>query len=226
MCGRFTLTKDREEIEERFEIQIDPTMFIKTYNAAPCQILPVISNEKPEQASFYRWGLIPHWAKDKRIGNKLINARAETIQEKPSFRDAVRKRRCLVISDGFYEWKRSGTKKRPYRITLKDEILFAFAGLWEEWRGPDGSVIKSFTIITVPPNQLVQSIHNRMPAILPPEGEKLWISHGPVNELFKLLKPYSSYELNLYPVSTRVNSPKNNDSTLINQNKQTTFTKS
>ena len=149
MCGRFTLTKDRKEIEERFEIHIDPAMFSKTYNAAPSQTLPIITNDEPELASFHRWGLIPHWAKDERIGNKLINARGETLTEKPSFRDAVRKRRCLVITDGFYEWKRSGANKQPYRITLADESLFAYAGLWELWHAPDGREVRSFTIITV-----------------------------------------------------------------------------
>ncbi|MFQ6678456.1 MAG: SOS response-associated peptidase [Fidelibacterota bacterium] len=224
MCGRFTLTKDREKIEKRFEININPTYFTKTYNAAPSQILPIITDDKPDQASFHRWGLIPSWAKDERFGNKLINARAETIQEKPSFQDAAQNRRCLVLSDGFYEWRRHQAGKQPYRITLTDENLFAFAGLWEEWKAPDGSVIKSFTIITVPPNQLIRPIHNRMPAILPHESEKLWISGEPIDDLLQLLKPYNHKEMTLYPVSTRVNTPKNNEPSLIEQKQQTIFT--
>ncbi|HDY75185.1 MAG TPA: SOS response-associated peptidase [Candidatus Marinimicrobia bacterium] len=223
MCGRFTLTKDKEEIEERFEIHIDPTMFSKTYNAAPNQILPIITNDIQEQASFHRWGLIPHWAKDERIGNKLINARAETITEKPSFRDAVQKRRCLVITDGFYEWKRSGTNKQPYRITLTDESLFAYAGLWESWSAPDGREVRSFTIITVEPNELIKPIHNRMPAMLSQETEKVWISDEPLETVLHLLQPYDEEEMNAYPVSTRVNSTKNNDPSLLETDQQTLF---
>lgn len=223
MCGRFTLTKDREEIEERFEIHIDSTMFSKTYNAAPSQTLPIITNDEPEQASFHRWGLIPHWAKDERIGNKLINARAETLTEKPSFRDAVRKRRCLIITDGFYEWKRSGANKQPYRITLADESLFAYAGLWELWSAPDGRDVPTFTIITVEPNGLMKPIHNRMPALLTPETEKVWISDEPLEDVLRLLTPYDDKEMNAYPVSSRVNSPKNNDPGLIDQNQRTLF---
>ncbi len=223
MCGRFTLTKEKEEIEERFEIHIDPNMFSKTYNAAPSQILPIITNDEPEQASFHRWGLIPQWAKDERIGNKLINARAETLTEKPSFRDAAQKRRCLVITDGLYEWKRSDANKQPYRITLADDGLFVYAGLWEKWKAPDGREVRSFTIITVEPNELMKPIHNRMPAILSHETEKVWLSDEPLEKVLRLLQPYDEKEMNAYPVSTRVNSPKNNDPTLIEQNQITLF---
>lgn len=223
MCGRFTLTKDRVEIEERFEIHIDPDMFSKTYNAAPSQTLPIITNDEPEQASFHRWGLIPHWAKDERIGNKLINARAETLGEKPSFRDAVRKRRCLVITDGFYEWQRSGANKQPYRITLADESLFVFAGLWESWPAPDGREVHTFTIITVEPNGLMKPIHRRMPAILDPETEKKWISDEPLEDVLRLLEPFDEKEMNAYPVSTRVNSPKKNDPSLLETDQETLF---
>ena len=148
MCGRFSISKEKDEIEDRFEIHIDPAMFTKNYNAAPSQILPVITNEDPEQASFHKWGLIPKWAKDETIGNKLINARGETLTEKPSFRDAAEKRRCLVITDGFYEWQRSGSKKQPYRITLADESLFTFAGLWESWSAPEGRDVRTCLLYT------------------------------------------------------------------------------
>jgi putative SOS response-associated peptidase YedK len=223
MCGRFTLTKDKEEIAERFEIHIDPAMFSKTYNAAPSQTLPIITNTAPEQVSFHKWGLIPHWAKDEKIGNKLINARGETLTEKPSFRDAAEKRRCLVITDGFYEWQRSGSKKQPYRITLADESLFTFAGLWESWSAPYGRDVRTFTIITTEPNGLMKPIHKRMPVMLTPENERVWISDEPLEKVLHLLKPYDEKEMNAYPVSSRVNSPKNNDISILNITQQTIF---
>jgi putative SOS response-associated peptidase YedK len=223
MCGRFSITKEKDEIEDRFEIHIDPAMFVKNFNAAPSQILPIITNEEPEQASFHKWGLIPHWAKDESIGNKLINARGETIAEKPSFRDAAEKRRCLVVTDGFYEWQRSGSEKQPYRITLSDESLFTFAGLWESWNAPDGRDVRTFTIITTEPNELMNPIHNRMPVMLTPEMEKVWISDEPMEEVLHLLKPYDENDMNAYPVSKRVNSSKNNDISILNIDQQTLF---
>jgi len=223
MCGRFSISKEANEIEDRFEIHIDPAMFTKNYNAAPSQTLPIITNEEPEQASFHRWGLIPHWAKDESIGNKLINARGETIAEKPSFRDAVEKRRCLVVTDGFYEWQRSGSEKQPYRITLSDESLFAFAGLWESWNAPDGREVRTFTIITTEPNDLMKSIHNRMPVMLDQENERLWVSDEPLEDVLHLLKPYNENEMNAYPVTKRVNSPKNNDSSVMESDQQSLF---
>jgi len=223
MCGRFSISKEKDEIEDRFEIHIDPAMFSKTYNAAPSQTLPIITNTAPEQASFHKWGLIPKWAKDETIGNKLINARGETLTEKPSFRDAAEKRRCLVITDGFYEWQRSGGEKQPYRITLADESLFTFAGLWESWSAPDGRDVRTFTIITTEPNGLMKPIHKRMPVMLTPENERVWISDEPLEKVLHLLKPYDEKEMNAYPVSSRVNSPKNNDISILNITQQTIF---
>lgn len=223
MCGRFSISKEKDEIEDRFEIHIDPAMFSKTYNATPSQTLPIITNTAPEQASFHKWGLIPHWAKDESNGNKLINARGETIAEKPSFRDAAEKRRCLVITDGFYEWQRSGGEKQPYRITLADESLFTFAGLWESWSAPDGRDVRTFTIITTEPNGLMKPIHKRMPVMLTPENERVWISDEPLEKVLYLLKPYDEKEMNAYPVSSRVNSPKNNDISILNITQQTIF---
>ena len=223
MCGRFSISKEKDEIEDRFEIHIDPAMFSKTYNAAPSQTLPIITNTAPEQASFHKWGLIPHWAKDESNGNKLINARGETIAEKPSFRDAAEKRRCLVITDGFYEWQRSGGEKQPYRITLADESLFTFAGLWESWSAPNGRDVRTFTIITTEPNGLMKPIHKRMPVMLTPENERVWISDEPLEKVLYLLKPYDEKEMNAYPVSSRVNSPKNNDISILNITQQTIF---
>ncbi len=223
MCGRFSIAKERDEIEDRFEIHIDPAMFTKNYNAAPSQILPIITNEEQEQASFHKWGLIPHWAKDETIGNKLINARGETIAEKPSFRDAAEKRRCLVITDGFYEWQRSGGEKQPYRITLADESLFTFAGLWESWKAEDGRDVRTFTIITTEPNELMKPIHNRMPVMLTPDNERVWISDESLEDVMHLLKPYDEKEMNAYPVTKKVNSPKNNDRSVMESDQQLLF---
>ena len=223
MCGRFSIAKERDEIEDRFEIHIDPAMFTKNYNAAPSQILPIITNEEQEQASFHKWGLIPHWAKDETIGNKLINARGETIAEKPSFRDAAEKRRCLVITDGFYEWQRSGGEKQPYHITLADESLFTFAGLWESWKAEDGRDVRTFTIITTEPNELMKPIHNRMPVMLTPDNERVWISDESLEDVMHLLKPYDEKEMNAYPVTKKVNSPKNNDRSVMESDQQLLF---
>ncbi len=223
MCGRFSIAKERDEIEDRFEIHIDPAMFTKNYNAAPSQILPIITNEEQEQASFHKWGLIPHWAKDETIGNKLINARGETIAEKPSFRDAAEKRRCLVITDGFYEWQRSGGEKQPYRITLADESLFTFAGLWESWKAEDGREVRTFTIITTEPNELMKPIHNRMPVMLTPDNERVWISDESLEDVMHLLQPYDEKEMNAYPVTKKVNSPKNNDRSVMESDQQLLF---
>ena len=223
MCGRFSIAKERDEIEDRFEIHIDPAMFTKNYNAAPSQILPIITNEEQEQASFHKWGLIPHWAKDETIGNKLINARGETIAEKPSFRDAAEKRRCLVITDGFYEWQRSGGEKQPYRITLADESLFTFAGLWESWKAEDGREVRTFTIITTEPNELMKPIHNRMPVMLTPDNERVWISDESLEDVIHLLQPYDEKEMNAYPVTKKVNSPKNNDRSVMESDQQLLF---
>ena len=157
--------------------------------------------------------MIPSWAKDPSIGNRLINARAETLTEKPSFRSAFRRRRCLVLADGFYEWRQiPGQKgKVPMYIQMKDRELFAFAGLWEHWNAPDGSHILSCTIITTSPNPLMEEIHNRMPVILPKEGYSLWLSPDEEDPqmLSELLRPYPHEEMMAYPVSTMVNSPAN-----------------
>lgn len=219
MCGRFTLTATREEIAERFEV---PDHFLsfyeKTYNIAPSQsVFSVINTGEERRAGFLRWGLIPSWAKDEKIGYKLINARAETIDEKPSFKHAFKKRRCLIIADGFYEWKRQNGTKQPMRITLKNEQLFAMAGLWEKWQAPDGNDIFTCTVITTKPNEIVSDIHDRMPVILKKEDEKLWLDRKieDTHILKDLLEPYSAVEMDVYPVSSLVNSPKNNSIELI-----------
>jgi len=168
MCGRFSFSPLAKILEDRFDVKVDNTRYIPRYNCAPSQNLAVITNIKPNEISFFRWGLIPFWAKDKAIGNRMINAKAETIEEKASFRTPFKKRRCLVLSDGFYEWKKINSKEKiPYRIKMADDSLFCMAGLWEGWKNEESETIYSFAIITTEPNGLMQEIHNRMPVILP-----------------------------------------------------------
>ena len=214
MCGRYSFAIEDELIRERFGVSVRSAIYKARYNCAPAQKLAVISSEAPDDLSFYRWGLIPSWAKDPSIGNRLINARGETILEKPSFRNAFKTRRCLVLSDGFYEWKKSG-EKQPYRITLLDSMPFAMAGIWESWKDPEGNRIYSFSIITTHPNSLMEEIHDRMPVILTQEDEKKWLSPMPAGELIKLLQPYPSEKMKAFPVSTKVNSPLNDYRELI-----------
>ncbi|MCU0484646.1 MAG: SOS response-associated peptidase [Anaerolineales bacterium] len=211
MCGRFTLTLDPGELKEAFpDIQF-PSDFSPRYNIAPSQPVAVISNAAPSQVSFYTWGLIPSWAKDPAIGSRMINARAETLAEKPSFRTPLRRRRCLILADGFYEWQEiPGSKaKQPIFIHLKDRRPFAFAGLWDLWHAPDASLIYSCTIITTQPNALMEPIHNRMPAILPASSYAAWLEPGERQpaELSRLLAPYPAEDMAAYPVSRLVNSP-------------------
>ncbi len=216
MCGRYTIIAKAEEIEKRFKVEV-PEIYSQRYNAAPTQILPVITNEHPEGLSFFRWGLIPSWAQDVSIGSKLINARSETIDEKPSFREAFRSRRCLVIADGYYEWKTVSKKSKiPYRIQLNTEQLFSFAGLWEIYKTSTDSIIHSFTIVTTESNDKTSHIHERMPVILNPETEKIWLNNdvAPV-EHFSVLRPYEEKKIKYYSVSNLVNSVQNDNEHLI-----------
>lgn len=218
MCGRYTLVKPAKAIEERFGVQVEKDSYHETYNAAPTQTLPVISNENAKTASYYKWGLIPFWAKDASIGNKMINARAETLAEKPAFKKSLQSKRCLVIADGFYEWQKIGKNKQPYRITLKNNDLFAFAGLWDTWKNEEGNRIYTFSIITTSPNELMEKIHDRMPVILPQKYEKEWINDSlKLEEAMAMLQPYDANAMQAYQVSTMVNSPSNNSKELIEQ---------
>lgn len=222
MCGRASLTKQEKELEERFKAtfyqdEIARYNPLPSYNVAPTQLHPVITGSDPSHLQLFQWGLIPHWAKDDKIGSKMINARSETVKDKPAYRQAFIQRRCIVPFDGFYEWKRtSGGQKQPYRITLKDNPIFTVAGLWELWNSPDGNTIHSFTIITIPPNEYMAQIHDRMPAILSRVNEHRWLDPE-VNstDLLGLLTPYSSDEMDAYPVSSRVNKATENDAALI-----------
>lgn len=171
------------------------------YNAAPSQLLPVTTGEEPDTLQFFSWGLLQHWAK-KDYKHKSVNARAESLTEKPMFRELVNSKRCLVLADGFFEWRTSSAGKQPYRILLKSEELFCFAGLWDEWADKaTGEVVDTFTIITTEANELMRPIHDRMPVLLHPEEEEEWLSSEKANEhLLSLLKPYPSEELKAYPV--------------------------
>jgi putative SOS response-associated peptidase YedK len=212
MCGRFTLATELDQIEQRFSFRMTEVTFTPHYNIAPSQpVLSVMNDGKENRGGFLRWGLIPSWAKDEAIGNRMINARAETLAEKPSFKRALQKRRCLVIADGFYEWKATGKKKTPMFIALKSRQPFGFAGLWETWKSPKGEAIHSCTIITTTPNALMGSIHNRMPVILPRSAEARWLDRSidDPQKLLPLLAPYPDNEMIAYEVSQLVNSPRN-----------------
>ncbi|MFS0638857.1 SOS response-associated peptidase [Mesobacillus foraminis] len=221
MCGRFTLTADFEQLIERFEIESFHLNdeYVPSYNIAPSQsVLAVINNGHINKMGYLKWGLIPSWAKEPSIGYKMINARGESLMEKPSFKNAYRKKRCLVIADSFYEWSRVGGKKKiPMRIKLKTDEVFAMAGLWEQWKTPIGDSVFSCTVITTAPNQLVRNIHDRMPVILRPEDEKVWLdpSIQDTHLLDPLLRPLDPELMEAYEVGPAVNSPKNNSAELI-----------
>ncbi len=218
MCGRFSLTKEELEIEKRFNAKFYSNDLVKRYNVAPSQLALVMTDEKPHELQHYKWGLIPSWAKEASIGYKMINAKSETIFEKPSFRNLIKNKRCLVIADGFYEWKPLTKKqKQPYRIGLKGDDLFAFAGLWDSWTDKGtGEIINSFTIITTNANDLVSPIHDRMPVILEREDEKKWIGHNiSHDEIIKMLTSYPKEKMKAYPVSDKVNSPRNDSDEMI-----------
>jgi putative SOS response-associated peptidase YedK len=216
MCGRFTLTLDEAELVARFDLKASDAAHTPRFNIAPTQMAPVVLNESPDRLSVAQWGLIPSWAKDPTIGARMINARAETAQEKPSFRTAFKRRRCLVPADGFYEWRKTEGAKVPLYIRLKTGEPFALAGLWEVWKPPEGDPVRTFTILTAEPNELLATIHNRMPVILPRENEQAWLDNtaGPV-ELMAMLQPYSSELMEAYEVSKRVNSPRSDEPALI-----------
>lgn len=221
-----------DDLKKRFRASVSDDVAQKLekprYNLAPTQDVPIITMQNGERiAEMVRWGLIPSWAKDESIGNKLINARAETLSEKPSFKNAFQKRRCLVVANGFYEWKAAApgeqrgrsktTPKQPMYIRLTSGEPFAIAGLWESWKNPQTQVpVRSCTIITTEPNDLIATLHHRMAVILTPADEDLWLDESlPTQDLMRLLKPYPSDALEAYPVSLRVNSPALDNASLI-----------
>ncbi len=213
MCGRYQLSVSGKEITERYNVTVYDDFFSPKFNCAPGQLLPVITNEEPEILNFYRWGLIPFWAKDPSIGNKLINARAETIDSKPAFKNSFKNRRCLIPANGFYEWRKKD--KTPFRIYLKGENLFSMAGIWDVWRDKENNEIRSFAIITTDSTGSLKEIHDRMPVILKPEDERKWLFEQDKDILKSMLKPVNEDLLEFYPVSKKINSPKNDDEQLI-----------
>ncbi|MEM9682947.1 MAG: SOS response-associated peptidase [Pseudomonadota bacterium] len=216
MCGRYSLTTPTEGLRALFGFDELPNLPPR-YNIAPTQdVAAVRSSPDNGKRSFtlFRWGLIPSWAKDPSIGSKMINARAETVAEKPAYRAAFRRRRCLIPADGFYEWeKREDGGKQPWRITLKEGGPFAFAGLWEDWLGADGSEVETCTIVTTNAAPVIKRIHHRMPVILDPSDFDVWLSGEP-EVAYELLRPFAG-ELDAYCVSTRVNNVRNDDRSLI-----------
>ncbi|MCE2466192.1 MAG: SOS response-associated peptidase, partial [Dehalococcoidia bacterium] len=207
MCGRYTLIADLGDLVQRFEFDGSDFSYDPGYNIAPTESVLTVRNVEGREAVFMKWGLIPFWAKDPKIGTRMINARAETVATKPSFRNALKKRRCLVLADGYYEWQRIPTGKRPYRIILKSGEPFAFAGLWETWKDTQGNIVPSCTIITTAANEYLAPIHNRMPVILTREMEETWLAPSieETSDLAHLLIPSPDDALDAYEVSTLVN---------------------
>ena len=217
MCGRYTQTKSGEAIARTFSLSATPDPQPR-YNIAPTQPVSAIAQTKEDREyRIFQWGLVPSWSKDPKIGSRMINARSETVAEKPSFRAAFKRRRCLILSDGFYEWQRTGGKKQPYYIQVEDQKIFGFAGLWETWESGDGSYLESCTILTTEPNGLMETIHNRMPVIVHPEDFDLWLdpSLQDGRHVQHLLRPYEDEAMDAYAVSTVVNNPRNEDSECV-----------
>ncbi len=224
MCGRYKQELPEEAVKGHFKLKtIRPTK--PRYNIAPSQdvlAVRVNTDSQDREGLLLRWGLIPSWAKDIKVGYKMINARAETITTKPSFRSAFRKRRCVIVADGFYEWKKTPergfeNRKQPYLIGFKDKRVFGFAGLWESWKDHNGKTIESCTIITTGPNSIMEPIHDRMPVILPPDGYEEWLDATMDNTevLKRHLQPYPPQEMEAYPISRLVNSPRNDSPDIL-----------
>ena len=212
MCGRYSLIADLGELARRFKFDGNWLKFESAYNIAPTQDVLTVVGGDARRVGFMRWGLLPLWAKSASIGNRMINAKAETVAEKPAFRNALRWRRCLVPADGFYEWQRTGGPKRPMRIVMRSGEPFAFAGLWAVWKDPDGNRIPSCAVITTTANDLLRPIHDRMPVILPRDMEEFWLDvsvDDPI-ALGSVLRPYADEAMEAYEVSTLVNSAANN----------------
>ncbi len=216
MCGRYTLTVDKDQLSERFGCPVIVPDYRPRYNAAPSQLMPVVWNEQGQNnIKMMNWGLVPRWSKDPTLGSKLINARAETLAEKPSFRDSFQRRRCLIPADGYYEWMKLGKSKQPMRIVLKSRELFGMAGLWERWSNSEGYALYSFTIVTTAATGPVRHIHQRMPLILSRADEAAWLKTSPLEaaSLLAKIKPFDNLEA--YPIDALVNSPVHDSSELI-----------
>ncbi|KGP80485.1 MULTISPECIES: SOS response-associated peptidase [unclassified Paenibacillus] len=220
MCGRFTITDPIEEIMDRYYASIAEGFEYKpNYNAAPMQFIPTIIGSKDgNRLGSLRWGLVPNWAKDEKIGNKMINARAETLTEKPAFKRLLSSKRCIIPCSGFYEWKKDGSVKQPMRILMKDDSIFSLAGLYDTWIDPEGKKLSTCTIITTEPNRLMADIHDRMPVILRPQDEADWLNKESDKEsVLRLLSPYEADEMIAYKVDSAVGNVRNNNEELIKE---------
>ena len=212
MCGRYTITSPLQAILDMFEVDpVERPNLQPRYNVAPTQSAPVVrrAEDGTRSLSLLRWGLIPHWAKDAKIGARMINARSETVSTTPAFRDSYRKRRCLVVADGFFEWQREGRVRKPFLIGRADGGLMAFAGLWSRWRDPEGQELATFTILTTEANSLMTPIHDRMPVILRPDAYEAWLD--PAGDPAAVLRPIEASEMTMRSVSDRVNNYRNDD---------------
>jgi len=217
MCGRFTLHTPPEILREHFGLDAIPQFSVENYNITPSQdIVAVRETEGRRELVPLRWGLVPSWSRDARTGNRMINARAETVGVKPAYRTAFRRRRCLIPTDGFYEWRQTESGKQPYHIRMKDGGVFAFAGLWERWTGYDER-IESCTILVTEANETIRPVHDRMPVIVSPEAYGQWLDPALTDDdrLTGLLRPYAASAMVAYPVTKRVNNPANNDAGCI-----------
>ncbi len=217
MCGRYTLTADADSIQLAFNLASVDGYDMPRFNIAPSQQVAVITDRDPQALSFMKWGLVPSWAKDPKIGNRMINARSETAAEKPSFRTAFKRRRCLIPADGYYEWRKQGKKKMPTYIQHAERELFAFAGLWESWKTPDESWLQSCAILTTEANEKLRPIHHRMAVIIEPEDYELWLAPRELlpPEWQPLMAGPRPEQLKFHEVSTDVNSPANDNPSLV-----------
>jgi putative SOS response-associated peptidase YedK len=219
MCGRFAQRTDPKGLAKSFKVAEVPGVEPR-YNIAPTQeVLGVYASGDGREMTSYKWGLIPSWAKDTSMGARLINARSETVQEKPAFREAFKKRRCIIPADGFYEWQRTDGKKQPFFFRMRDESPFGFAGLWERWEGEGGQVINSCAILTTEANEVLRPVHDRMPVILQSDDYELWLDEDmrKLDLVKEMLRPYPAKEMVGYSVSTLINSPRNQGAELIEQ---------
>ena len=217
MCGRFTLTADSESIQLAFALDSAENWAGPRYNIAPTQQVAVITDRQPNSLSMFKWGLVPSWAKDPKIGSRMINARAETAYEKPSFRSAFKRRRCLIPADGYFEWAREGKRKRPMYIQHAQRDIFAFAGLWESWKDPQGKWLNTCTILTTEANARIQPIHHRMAVIIEPADYEMWLAPRALEpgEWQPLLAGPRPEKLKYHAVSTQVNYVRNDHAGLI-----------
>lgn len=218
MCGRFTLTLDPGELQELLDLGPFVHIVQPRYNIAPSQPIPIVKDANNREVELYRWGFVPSWADDPKIGYRMINARSETAHEKPSFRAAFKRRRCLILADGFFEWHadQKSAPKTPYLFKLKNDHPFTFAGLYEHWQAPEGGELHTCTILTCPPNDLVKDYHNRMPVMLGESARWHWLAEdADKNKLLDMLTPYPAEEMKCFPVSRAVNTPSNDSPEIL-----------